>query len=221
MKYAIILVLFFANIADAQWIKFSPIRASSNRNSKILEDLSSHTTRTYYDVDNTHAAHELLHFVNSEIRNKLFHQGYRKHNTIYVLNDVGFLVKEPNFKLKDLAQNIPKRYRGQVYNLYLIKQQKDWNDQPSYMLDEHAAYTAGTMCAMEIKDFNRAQDSGFRMLETLIYCHFLKRMANQPDITKIVDWQTARCKRLYSEINITNHQMIHNYELLQEILNTD
>lgn len=213
-----IIFLFYISICNAQWIKFASIKNPTNTNCDILEDLSSHSKENYYSNDTVNAAHELCHFVNSDIRNKLFRQGYRKHNTFYVLNNVAYLIKEPNnLKLSDIAKSIPTRYRGQVYNLYLIQQQRDWNDTPSYILDEHVAYTIGTMCGIEINDDFRTQDSGHRMIETLIYCHFLKRLANQPDINKIVDWQTQRIERLYKSINVTNPKMIQNYNLLQEI----
>lgn len=220
MRYLFIFFLLcFTSTVHAQWIKCPPTRTPFNKNCRILEDLSGHVSQTYSDPDDAHVAHELCHFASSDIRNKLFNLGYRKHNTFYVLNNVAFLVQEPNFKLQDLAKNIPVRYRGQVYNLYLVRQQRDWNDQPSYILDEHTAYTTGTMCAMEVNNMARAQDSGFRMLETLIYSIILKRMAHQKDIDTIVDWQTARCKRLYSEMTVTNPQLLQNYKLLQEILN--
>lgn len=217
-KYILWIILFLPTICQAQWIKFPSVKNPGNTSCNILEDLSSHAQENYYSDDTVNIAHEMCHFVNSDIRNKLFRQGYRKHNTFYVLNNVAYLIKEPNnLKLSDLAASIPKKYRGQVYHLYLIKQQQDWNNTPSYILDEHVAYTIGTMCGIEINDDFRTQDSGHRMIETLIYCHFLKDLANQPDITKFVDWQTKRIERLYKNINVTNPIMIKNYNLLQEI----
>lgn len=212
----IVIILLFIQPCQADWLIFPPIRRINHKN-KTFNDISSHCKNDFRDSDLTTVVHENCHSCSNYLLNQV--GKYGKYNCFYVLNNIGYRVlNRKTLSMSNLANNIPQKYRGGIYNLYLIKSQRDYQDRPSYLLDEQTAYTAGTIYAINAGDTYRADDSGYRMLEMMVYCVYLKKLANQPDITEIVDFQIARCKRVYNRLPKKNQKVIENYKNLLEVI---
>lgn len=119
----------------------------------------------------------------------------QKINTFYLLNNRYIVLNEPSFKLNDIAQSIPEDLRGPVYDLYLIKQQKYWNDSPLYVLDEWVSYYNGSAVRLDLKIEDR-EESLYYMFEFMVYSIILANKSNDKDIIDFVAWQARRCIKL-------------------------
>ena len=104
---------------------------------------------TYEDYDSVTTVHETTHGINSAIRNK--YGGTGNVNAFYLLNGEYVVLKEPGIKLSDVRDYVPENMKGNsFYNLYLVSQAKDWNNEPLYVLDELTAYTNGGIASLEM-----------------------------------------------------------------------
>ena len=135
----------------------------------VLDDIAAHSNNIFNSGDVVTKVHETLHGINSDIRNKYHCPGF------YILQDKAILVDEPACKLSDVAKEIRPAERGPNYQLYLIQQQKDWNGQPTYVLDEWSAYRAGSICAAETGV--RVEDAKNHFIEFTRYAWALVRLA--------------------------------------------
>lgn len=91
--------------------------------------------------------HETSHSIHSQIRNS--YVGKNKVNGFYLLNGLGVIIEEPNVKISDVAARTPESLRSYRYNLYMVEQRKDWENTPTYILDEWNAYILGAMCCVD------------------------------------------------------------------------
>jgi hypothetical protein len=126
------------------WINSAAIRKPTEKG--MLGDIDSHLPKghIYRDSDKVTWAHETTHGINARIRNES-----RSQNGYYCLFNRAFTIPSPSFTLRDLAQAIPKEKRGKTYQLYLVDQQRHWNDTPLYVVDELTAYTNGAIVGIE------------------------------------------------------------------------
>jgi hypothetical protein len=118
--------------------------------------------------------HETVHGINSKIRNS-FKIKYKKNlNGFYAGAGKGILVENPPIKMRDVVPFIPDVVKGYRYNLYFVKQLGDWDDTPTYPMDEWSAYIAGAECAVDdaTRDIKLKEksDSVSGALEFSIYC---------------------------------------------------
>lgn len=119
-------------------------------------------------------AHETVHGINSYLRNKYSQELKKNINGFYAGNGYGILLDNPDLRLRQVAPYVPKSVRGYRYPLYFEKQLVDWDDTPTYHIDEWAAYIAGAECSVD--DFNNKiiysekSDSVSGSLEFSIYC---------------------------------------------------
>jgi hypothetical protein len=135
-------------------------------------------------------AHEVTHGINSRIRNE-----HRVKNGYYCLEDRAFLIPtNPDFTLRELAEAIPKDERGRSFDLYLVKQQRYWNDDPLYPLDELVAYAMGAKAGYELELLERANYSRQNSWEMYLYCLVAREMArerefeHQEDLDEFLNW---------------------------------
>ena len=121
----------------------------------------------YRDANIITWAHETTHGLQSRIRNENFEIGFRK-NAFYVLEGRAMLCIEPSFLMSDYVSSIPSSLRGNIYQIYMVQQQGDWNDTPMYPWDEWTAYANGTANRIEL---DRAEDADEvqHMLEMMVY----------------------------------------------------
>ena len=92
--------------------------------------------------DNTiTSTHECIHWVNSQLRNRWGRPCFYTGAGTFVL-----LRSEPRTTLATVARQT--QYRGGIYSLYLVEQQQDWNQQPSYLIDEWSAYLGASRVAI-------------------------------------------------------------------------
>lgn len=118
--------------------------------------------------------HETVHGINSFIRNH-YKIAYKKNlNGFYAGAGKGVLIENPPLKIRDIVPFIPEVVRGYRFNLYFVKQLGDWDDTPTYPIDEWSAYIAGAECAVDdaIRDIKLKEksDSVSGSLEFSIYC---------------------------------------------------
>ncbi|MHC4264355.1 MAG: hypothetical protein ACYSUK_00260 [Planctomycetota bacterium] len=133
---------------EPDWWTFKPLR-DYNR-TDICADVDAHMPigHQYRNDDKITWTHETTHAINSIIRGLCGETG--NVNAFYVGKDRCIVLKEPkNFKLSTIAEMIPQKYRGHMYQLYLVDQQRWWNNEPLYVLDEWTSYCNGTQYAIE------------------------------------------------------------------------
>lgn len=105
----------------------------------VVSDIESHlpANHPYWDADRITWVHEGTHGINSWLRT---HHGCP---SFYLLRNRAILMQEPATTLSAVAARVPVSMRGEIYNLYLVQMQADWNEQPSYVFDEFSAYLNG------------------------------------------------------------------------------
>lgn len=128
--------------------------------------------------------HETVHGINSYIRNKFYKE---KMNGFYAGSGYGILVKNPKLRLRQIKDYVPLSLRGYRFKLYFEQQLGDWDDTPTYHMDEWSAYISGAECAVDdaIKgiQFKEKSDSVSGALEFSIYCTALAMATKDLDKT--------------------------------------
>jgi hypothetical protein len=94
---------------------------------------------------------------------------------------------------------VPSALRGDVYNLYLVQAQSDWNEQPSYVFDEWSAYINGSDCRFQRGVQDRGETVQY-MAEFSVYSICVAAAAKSADqqLRLFLMYQLERCKRLSS-----------------------
>lgn len=127
------------------WKKYPPIKNYSHSN-PVIQDLEQHmpANHQYRDRDLTTWAHETTHGLHGRLRN--LGAGTGKVNAFYCLNDYYVIFPEPSVKISDTIPYVPNQYKNhRLYNLYMVQQQRYWNNEPLYIMDEWIAYTNGSL----------------------------------------------------------------------------
>lgn len=133
----------------------------------IYGDVISHCKNPVTNEGRYTNVHETSHFISSELR-----FGRKRQNGFYILDGKAVILDQPNITINDIIEYVPPNIRGYRYRLYFINQQKYWNEQPLYILEEWNCYILGGMCAIE--DFNNNKklertDAVAGMFEFMIY----------------------------------------------------
>ena len=150
---------------DPEWTNIPPVRSVDPHLGLVLGDIDSHMPAGHGYRDNRRVtwAHETTHGLNARIRNQ-----YPGSNACYVLNDRAIILVEPTkFTLSKVASAVPRSLRGMSYDLYLIQQQRYWNEQPLYVLDEWSAYANGTDTAISFSGGDGSYSDVLQLLEFL------------------------------------------------------
>jgi|688.fasta_scaffold02596_10 hypothetical protein len=111
----------------------------------IYQDVISHSVEAPFGNDNGRSTnvHESAHGIHATYRNMYTSSLKERHNALYCLNGKIALVKELDFLLSNVKDNIPPSLRSYRFKLYFSDQLKYWNDRPTYVLDEWTAYICG------------------------------------------------------------------------------
>ena len=188
-------------LASLGWLAYRPIRQVSGLPA-ILADVESHLPagHPYDDPDRITTVHECTHGINSLLRNRYGCPAF------YVLNDRAILLHEPKTTLSAAANLVPLSLRGEVYDLYLVNAQSDWNDQPSYVFDEWTAYTNGANARQQLGIQDR-QETVRYALEFCVYATCVARAANSsdPQTRAFIMWQIERVMKLSSGSEYLEH----------------
>ena len=118
-----VLSLCLSSYTHAQFVNVPPFRG--NTIGGFLGDIDSHLKagHIYKDRDRVTWAHETTHGINSRIRNE-----FKVDNGYYLLDNRGFVLAKSGITLRKLANAVPVNMRGPRYPLYLVDQQRWWND---------------------------------------------------------------------------------------------
>lgn len=183
-----LIVLLIPNFGHAEWFDCQPIRKNGVG---AYGDICSHLNAedVYIDPDLITSGHESLHQLHSRLRIK-----HKIPNAYYLLKNRAFKIKNPPISLKTIADNVPADKRGRNYNLYLVEQQKYWNDTPFYVLDEYIAYIGGCCVGLDQKMEKRSIDSWNHVVEFQIYVNVAREQAKkagfseQKDLDEFLDY---------------------------------
>jgi len=93
--------------------------------------------------------HETSHGITSELRNFYEKALKRKLNAFYILNGKCIVLEESNIDMRLVTKYIPENLRSYRYNLYFVKGIVDWNDMPSYIIDEWNSYILAGKSSVE------------------------------------------------------------------------
>lgn len=129
-------------------------------------------------------AHETVHGINNKLRNQYKIQLKKNVNGFYAGDGRGIIIENPNLTIRDIIPYIPHSVRGYRFELYFVKQLGDWNDVPTYPIDEWTSYIAGAECAVDdIKNGLKIQKSDYvsGSLEFSIYCAALAMAVSKKD----------------------------------------
>lgn len=181
------------------WVRVQPVRKfSSAAHGKLGSEIQSMLPAGHMYLtageSNVNAAHETTHGVNSRIRQTL-PSGW---NAFFVGQGTAFVLREPRVRLSDVLRFVPGDLRGGGCSLYLQQQQRDWNDQPTYVLDEWTAYTNGAIVGFDIgrpewMELERAIEFGGYATALLLAVEDLDPdYADKDALAEFVGWQLSR-----------------------------
>jgi len=204
------------------WLHEPPLRNVTGLG-EVLNDIEGHMPagHIYKDSDKITWGHETTHGIHSRLRQKYSQSGafstslngkqyfksFDRINCFYVLENRAIKLKEPNTTLAEVAKNVPRSLRGNVYNLYLIKQQRYWNNEPLYIFDEWVAYGNGACVKNDLDIKNRVGTVRYA-LEFNVYAMTLAMTAktDDPHFKSFLMWNLARTMTLYKINDPTTHQ---------------
>ncbi len=170
---------------------YPSIRNVGNLNG-VVADIESHLPvgHPYRDSDLITWVHEGTHGINSQLRNKF------RRPSFYVLGNRAILLKEePRTTLTRVSRLVPVSLRGDVYNLYLLKSRRYWENQPSYLFDEWVAYSNGTEARLFGADVIYGREETVRyMIEFCVYstCVAQSSKTTDPQVRAFIMWQIER-----------------------------
>lgn len=117
----------------------------------IYTDVLEHSKQKPFGDDSGRNinVHETVHGIHSDYRNEYYKKLKYPLNALYCLNGNIVIVREPNITMRHVTKYIPKKLQSYRYKLYFVEQLQNWDDAPSYILDEWIAYILGSKCAVE------------------------------------------------------------------------
>lgn len=153
--------------------------------------------------------HETVHGINSYIRNQYYKE---KMNGFYAGAGYGVLVKNPNLRLRQIRNYVPQSLKGYRFKLYFEQQLGDWDDTPTYHIDEWSAYIAGAESSVDDarKDIKLKEksDSVSGALEFSIYCTALAMATKdldkeywekEPQLKQVINYFLIKAEKIFFE----------------------
>jgi hypothetical protein len=154
----------------------------------------------YRDTSRVTWCHETTHGVHADLRNR-----YRL-PAFYPGGGKFALVEPPAVTLAEVAAVVPGPLRGTRYDLYLVRQRREWNRDPLYVWDEWVAYDNGTTTGIE--EVGRAQvgmsDDAIACIELSGYALAVAAAARRKgapvseQFREFLAWELRRSLRLYA-----------------------
>lgn len=200
----------------------------------VYGDVLSHSLqKPYGDQDSRRInVHETSHGITSELRNMYQKALNKKVNVFYVLKSRCIVLEESNISMHLVTKYIPPVLRSYRYNLYFVKNIVDWNDMPSYIIDEWNSYILGSMSAVE--DYNNGilkdrVDAVSGCLDFSIYAacfaltvkkHDKEYWNSYPQFKYAIKFLLIQAEKTYSEGNlIANFRTQSQDKLLSDLQN--
>lgn len=200
----------------------------------VYGDVLSHSLqKPYGDQDSRRInVHETSHGITSELRNMYQKALGKKVNVFYVLKSRCIVLEESNISMHLVTKYIPPVLRSYRYNLYFVKNIVDWNDMPSYIIDEWNSYILGSMSAVE--DYNNGilkerVDAVSGCLDFSIYAtcfaltvkkHDKEYWETYPQFKYAIKFLLIQAEKTYSEGNlISNFRTQSQDKLLSDLQN--
>lgn len=197
--------LIFHNVSKYREIK----------DNKTYSDVLSHSMQKPYEDQYSRRinVHETSHGITSDLRKFYTNQLNTKLNVFYVLDSKCIVLEESNISMKLVTKYIPKTLRSHRYNLYFVKGIVDWNDMPSYIIDEWNSYILSSKNSVE--DFHdgllkERVDAVSGCLDFSIYsvCFAMavkendkKYWENYPKFKNTIRFLLERAEKTYNEGN--------------------
>jgi hypothetical protein len=186
------------------WRTASPLRAAPSGVGPFLADVESRLppamgTR-YRDPSHVTWCHETTHGIHADLRNH-----YRL-PAFYPGGGRFALVEPPAVTLGEVAAAVPAQLRGERYQLYLVKQRREWDRDPLYVWDEWVAYDNGTTTGIE--EAGRGQtgmsDDAVACIEMSGYALAVAAAARRKGVPvseqfrEVLAWELRRSMSLYA-----------------------
>jgi hypothetical protein len=132
--------------ARAAGLQVVPVRQRRRPSDESVHaDILAHCSQPSVGDGRYTDAHETSHMISADVR--MDNPG--RNNGFYLLGGVAAVVQQPGLTIRDVADYVPPTLRGSRYELYLVQQQRHWNDEPLYILEEWHCYTLGAMTAVD------------------------------------------------------------------------
>lgn len=129
---------------------FVPKKNASLSDETVYDDVMSRQSRPFGDrAGRSTNVHETVHGIHSDLRNQYQKNTKKKCNVFYCLKGRAVLVENPNITISTIKKYIPASLQSYRYKLYFTEQLRDWDDVPTYVMDEWVAYISGGECAVE------------------------------------------------------------------------
>lgn len=200
----LVVCLLAAEPAEPQWVNVParwPVQSAYRTAREVFERVPPH--QRFSDARLATRVHEDLHQVASLLRQA--HGGTGRVNAVYVGGDRAAIVAEPpGVTLAQVAQRVPVSMRGMAYQLYLVQQQRWWQREPCYVLDEWAAYHAAARLGVESAGAEAAASDLQQTVEMAVYSLVLSATAERAtgyDATQLralVSWIVAATNATYA-----------------------
>lgn len=182
-----------------EFIHCAPIQSVNNLG-KVLSDIESHMPagHIYRDSDKITWGHETTHGIHSRVRNKHQRHDRGRINAFYVLEDRAVIIQEPKTTISEAARLVPRSLRGGVFDLYMVRQRRDWNDTPLYVFDEWVAYGNGAAVRADLNIQSR-DETVLYMLEFNNYAIAVAMAArtNDQQFKRFLMWNLERSMHIY------------------------
>jgi hypothetical protein len=181
-----------------------PVRGRVPQRCEVLTDLYCRLDRPEYWRDHSEPndlvtfAHEMAHGASNRLG------ASNKSHGLYLGNGQGIVLTHPKVTIAQVAAQVPRQERGKVFDLYMVKQAKQWNDSPIYILDECVAYYTGCVAHKQL-GMGRHRSETFEFARELQrYSEYLVKTVQSADpqypematLAAFVEWQGERLDAL-------------------------
>lgn len=207
----LLLLCFFG---EPNWIDVPVLRPMATvRGSSHLADIESRMPAGHHYAFPSMPmtwGHETTHGLNSNLRMR--NPGC---NVLYVMAGKACVIREPKGRLSAIARLIPPKLRGPSFQLYLVEQQRYWECEPTYLLDEWVAYVNGSFVGREVKE----NGWHYELLQAINFTIYSIAMANaicgsdpQYDHTQLrafIQYNADRTLKIWSELDASGADDTH------------
>lgn len=200
----------------------------------IYGDVLNHSQQEPYgDGDGRRInVHETSHGITSDLRKAFTIALNKRVNAFYILDSKCIVLEESNISMRTARNYIPASLRSYRYNLYFVKGLQDWDDMPSYILDEWNSYILAGMSAVEDHNngiLNERVDAVSGCLDFSIYsiCFAMavKDYDNEywntyPQFKKTINFLLKRAEKTFFDgMKIQNFNTPSQHNLLEKLHN--